>query len=307
MITKESLVQDREQANVALLKLKQKYRPSSESVYLVVEGKDDIAYYTCIFVRYPNFSNFEIIPANNRKNVVKTYEATDWNIYSDKKVFFFVDRDLSEITGEDTPVASNVYVTDEYSIENSLFNEQLFLTTLKIFFGIDDLEKEEIERLSSIYKAAQVEFERIFMPIMSWILFWRLKGLSCNLNNLNSGDFYKVKRGIPRLNEDIQDCLALSTTIHAKCGVTFTPQDLKCYEQMIGDNGGIHKFIRGKYVRSFFVKLLKSVVEEIPAIFPERKKPKAIVEIGPANALQLLCGYMKTPDSLHAFLTQTDI
>lgn len=52
MTTKERLVKDREQANVAFLKLKQKYKPHDQQVYLIVEGKDDIAYYTCISVRY---------------------------------------------------------------------------------------------------------------------------------------------------------------------------------------------------------------------------------------------------------------
>ena len=94
MITKESLVQDREQANMALLELKQKYKQIDETIYAIVEGKDDKAYYTCILARYPKFSNVEIIVANNRKNVVKAFEATDWNLYSDKRVFFFIDRDL---------------------------------------------------------------------------------------------------------------------------------------------------------------------------------------------------------------------
>ena len=44
MTTKEQLVKDREQANVAFLKLKQKYKPHDQKAYLIVEGKDDIAY-----------------------------------------------------------------------------------------------------------------------------------------------------------------------------------------------------------------------------------------------------------------------
>lgn len=58
MTTKEQLVKDREQANVAFLKLKQKYKPHDQQVYLIVEGKDDIAYYTCISVRYCKFAEY---------------------------------------------------------------------------------------------------------------------------------------------------------------------------------------------------------------------------------------------------------
>ena len=113
MTTKERLVKDREQANVAFLKLKQKYKPHDQQVYLIVEGKDDIAYYTCISVRYCKFANSEIICANNRDNVIRAYDSTDWNVFSKDRVFFFVDRDLSDITGEHTPVSQNVYITDD--------------------------------------------------------------------------------------------------------------------------------------------------------------------------------------------------
>lgn len=303
MITKESLVQDREQANVALLELKQKYKQTDETVYAVVEGRDDKAYYTCIFARYPKFSNVEIIIANNRKNVVKAFEATDWNSYSDRRVFFFVDRDLSDITGENTPTAANVYVTDEYSIENSLFNEDLLYVTLKIFFGLD-LEQAEMKKLSQLYLNARKQFEIVFLPIMSWILFWRKTGASCNLNNLNSGDFYRVNCGIWELKKEFQNPTAIEIAIHSECGVAYSQNDISGYVQEICDHGGIQKNIRGKYVRCFFVKFLKSIAASATTLFPNKKKPKAIVEIGYANALQLLCGYMKTPNSLHTFLMQ---
>lgn len=306
MITKDSLVQDREQANVVLLELKQKYNPSSKDVYVVVEGKDDIAYYTCIFARYPKFSNAIIIPANNRKNVVKAFELTNWNIYSDKRVFFFIDRDLSEFTGENTPVASNVYVTDEYSIENSLFNENLFFITLKIFFGVDNLKAEEIGVLSELYHEASKQFEEIFLPIMSWILYWRTNGFSCNLNNLNSGSFYRVTQGVVSLKSEFQCPNAVENEIHSQCGIIYVPQDMSAYTRKICEYGGIKKYIRGKYVRCFFVKFLHSIVDTIVSLFPEQKKPKAIVQIGYGNALQLLCGYMKTPQTLDAFLNEVD-
>lgn len=165
MTTKERLVKDREQANVAFLKLKQKYKPHDQQVYLIVEGKDDIAYYTCISVRYCKFANSEIICANNRDNVIRAYDSTDWNVFSKDRVFFFVDRDLSDITGEHTPVSQNVYITDDYSIENSLFNEQLLFTTLKVFCGLNDLNDEEIEVLSNLYQTAQAAHAQVFLPI----------------------------------------------------------------------------------------------------------------------------------------------
>lgn len=302
MTTKEKLVRDREQANVAFLKLKQKYKPHEDKVYLVVEGKDDIAYYTCILVRYPRFSNFEIIKANSRKNVTQTYDSVDWTIFSPNRVFFFLDRDLSEITGEYTPCASNVYVTDYYSIENSLFNEQLFWVTLKVFYNLDDFDETEFSILSELYQKARFEHENAFITIMGWIVYWRTNKFHCNLNNLNSEDFFVVNQGTFSLKEEYKDDKVLGQTIHSICGVPYNERDISEAVEQIKNHGGIQKCIRGKYVRAFFVKFLNSVITSLPLILSDKHKPKAIVSIGQNNALQLLCGYMATPESLHKFL-----
>ncbi|MGN1158134.1 MAG: DUF4435 domain-containing protein [Agathobacter sp.] len=302
MLTKERLIKDRERANVSYLRLMQTYNPSSNCVYLVVEGKDDIAYYTCIQLRYCQLADCEIIQASNRVNVIKTYEAIDWNVYSSKRILFFVDRDLSEITGEYTPEAKNIYVTDYYSIENSLFTENLLFVALRVYYGVEDLSLEEKEAVSALYRKALEDHERVFMPIMCWILQWRLAKIPCNLNNLNSGDFYKINQGVFEVKAEYQEPGAVVDAIHNACGVYFVDQDLSPLETAIESHGGIRKCIRGKYVKCFFVKFLLSIAGSMQLIFPNRNNPKAIVTIGPNNALQLLCGYMETPHSLNEFL-----
>lgn len=109
MTTKERLVKDREQANVAFLKLKQKYKPHDQQVYLIVEGKDDIAYYTCISVRYCKFANSEIICANNRDNVIRAYDSTDWNDFP-KIEFSSLWIEISRISLENTPRFRKMYI-----------------------------------------------------------------------------------------------------------------------------------------------------------------------------------------------------
>jgi hypothetical protein len=125
MITKKTLVDNRERTNTALLRLKQSYSKHNNRVFLIVEGNDDQAFYKCIIVKYIQHQNYEIIIANSRYNVTNTYRSLDWRCFDRHRVLFFVDRDLSEMTGEYTPNAENVYITDGYSIENSLFNEEI--------------------------------------------------------------------------------------------------------------------------------------------------------------------------------------
>lgn len=303
MITKEQLEKDREQANLAFLRLKQKYKPQEDKVYLVVEGKDDVAYYTCIFARYPQFSEVEIIVANNRKNVIKTYEAVDWNVISSKRVLYFIDRDLSDITGEYTPTAPNVYITDFYSIENSLFNERLLWASLKAIYGINDLEEAESATISSLYQTAVSAHEQAFFVIMAWIVYWRTHSIVCTLNNINSEDLFAIDQGRFTIKDEYKEDKALGEVIHSICGVPYIEQDLSIEIEKIKKCGGIHKCIRGKFVRAFFVKFLNSITSTLPQIFPGKSKPRASVPIGQRNALQILCGYMATPESLDRFLT----
>ena len=68
---------------------------------------------------------------------------------------------------------------------------------------------------------------------MSWVLHWRTKGLSCNLNNLNSGDFYRVNAGAQELKEKFLDSGALTTEIHGQCGVSYSELDLSEYKKII--------------------------------------------------------------------------
>ena len=302
MTIKEQLVKDREQANVAFLKLKQKYNSLDQKIYLIVEGRDDVAYYTCISVRYCKFANSEIICAKNRKNVIRTYEATDWSIFSKDRVFFFVDRDLSDFTGENTPSSPNVYITDDYSIENSLFTEELFFTTLRVFCDLNDLNDTETGVLSCLFHKAKDAHARAFLPIMSWILYWRMNKMPCNLNNINSGEFYHIKQGVFELKSRYCADGAIESAIHTSCQVEYIPHDITPFSNSINSHGGISKWIRGKYVRAFFVKFLNSIIESLPEILPGRSKTTSIITFGQGNILPLLCGYMITPNSLESFL-----
>ncbi len=304
MVTKESLIEDREKANVAFLKLKQLYKKTADNVFLIVEGKDDIAFYTCICLRYAKFSNAEIIPANSRKNVISIYDAIDWTVYSESRVFFFVDRDLSDITNEYTPHAPNVYISDSYSIENSLFDQTLLITAIKVIYGVVDLSSDEINEITRLYNHAYEGFTSFFIPIMSWILSWRINGYKCNLNNLNDGAFYRINQGQFEIVEEYQVSENIVNYIHTACNVTYVAQDINSYSRMIEQHGGIEKNIRGKYLKTFFVKFFSSIRLFFSTLFPGRSTPKPVVTIGAGNALPLLCGYIKTPHSLSEFMSQ---
>lgn len=300
MITKESLVKDRENSNIALLELKKKYRRDEHTIFLIVEGKDDIAYYHCIVNKYIRDTKFFILPANNRKNVIRVFLQVSWDYYSRKRVFFFIDRDLSNLLNEYTPDDLNVYVTDKYSIENSVFTIETMLSTIKVFYGVYDLDTKEEKLLSELYLKAYTSFCDLFCVVMAWIVCWRKSGINCNLNNLISDRYYYIHNGVFIANSNYQTRDVI-IDIHNQCNVMFSDRSIGDICIDIERNGGIDKIIRGKYVKVFFVHFIASVVNSFNELFPNRNKPKATVSLSSKNALGVLAGYSVVPDSLHAF------
>jgi hypothetical protein len=139
---------------------------------------------------------------------------------------------------------------------------------------------------------------------MCWILWWKKCHYKCNLNNLNSGDFYIINAGNFAVRPEFTTDNAIALHIHKYCNIEFGETDLSLLEVEIKEHGGIRRVLREKYIRAFFVKFVYSITDSMPGIIASSGKPKAIVALGYANALQLLCGYMKTPITLDVFLTQ---
>lgn len=80
MITKESLKKSAQNVNQTVLKLRQSYSksPDSKTIYMFVEGKDDICYYSSVMTNRlkPNWG-FKMIAAGNREKVVDAYYKMD--------------------------------------------------------------------------------------------------------------------------------------------------------------------------------------------------------------------------------------
>ena len=185
MDAKRALIEERDKSKVALLQLMQTYNRHDDQVFFIVEGKDDVAFYMAMLQRYPKISDrSSIIVAGNRKNVIRTHDELNWKRYSKKRVFFFVDRDLSDFTKEYTPKSKNIFVTDGYSIENYIFTKELLSKSLRIFFDTRKINEEDEELIKSLFDAAAREFEKLFTPIMGWIILWKRDKNACELDNL---------------------------------------------------------------------------------------------------------------------------
>lgn len=304
MITKESLVQAKDSVNEALMILKQKYNnsPDNKYIYFIVEGKDDIPYYKTKANGYIDDEwNLVCINARNRKNVIKVYKEIDWTIYSKNRIAFFVDRDLSDYTGEETPTDDNVYITDAYSIENTLCTYDTFIQTMKFYYELEDADTSEEKALLDYYNDCWTQFELFAVPIMGKILLWKKNGVNGNYANFRIQSIFSIENMQLKLKNEYDDIDKVIEYLSKQSNVNYVDEDLSIYIDELKSIHNPYEFIRGKYVMAFFVCLINYAASNIDTILIKRKKIKNSLCLGYEDCIFKLCGIMKIPISLRSF------
>lgn len=96
-----------------------RYDPKKKQIFAFYEGDEDSSYYQkMIKSALPKDFELEELVAGCKNNVLKLWREFDWSTYDRHQILFFVDRDLSFWLGEPQSFGENVFVTDEYSVEN---------------------------------------------------------------------------------------------------------------------------------------------------------------------------------------------
>ena len=308
MITKESLIEARESINEAALKIKQQYSNSKElkKIIVVVEGKDDITYYGVKTTQYQQAGyKVSVIPAGNRKKVIAAYDQLDWGVYSKSRILFVVDRDLSDYTLERTPQDENIYVTDKYSIENELCTFMTFLNTLKFYCGMNDIDDSDEEELRKYYSKLNEEFYNIIDPIMGLILYWKLNSIEANYANINCNNIIRISETELTISDELKNDDELLKYVFKQSGVTYDDTiDLASYVAQLKAQSSPDRYVRGKYLLSFFVCMINYVAGKSDVILSSKRKGKMSISVGQADAISKLCALMPIPQTLNEFFEE---
>ncbi|MCH5170193.1 MAG: DUF4435 domain-containing protein [Oscillospiraceae bacterium] len=308
MITKESLIAERESVNEAVLKIKQKYSksPTEKTIFIIVEGKDDITFYGMKAENYKHQDlRIQVIAAGNRKKVVDVYRKLDWNTFSKSRVLFIVDRDLSDYTKEDTPTDDNIYVTDNYSIENDVCTPNTYIKVLKYLAQLNDIDDVDETELLTFYNHSEQQFFNIATPIMALILYWKLNGIDANYANVNFGRIFQFEDNNLSLHPTFKKYSDVIKFVCDKSKVTYDASiDLSCYEELLQNGYQPIHYIRGKYLSCFFSSIINYTVEKSKDILTSKKSSKLSLTVGNKDLIVKLSGYMNIPISLHNFLSK---
>ncbi len=134
-------------------------------VFGFVEGKDDPSFYRSVIERFiPEDWTVDLIRAGNRDKVLATEATFDWTRFYRTQIAFFVDRDFTELTAPGVAYADNVYVTDGYSIENSVVTSDVMLRLLSEVHNVVDWTEDEKREIVSHFNEQMERFGELMMP-----------------------------------------------------------------------------------------------------------------------------------------------
>ena len=270
-----------------------RYDPKKKQVFAFYEGDEDSSYYHhLIKKRVGNNCELEEIVAGCKNNVLKLQREFDWHAYDKKQIVFFVDRDLSYWLDESSEYGENVYVTDEYSVENYIVNPIGFNAWLVHFEGFARANKHEIDYMITEFESTISKFKRIMIPIMAQAIVAKRHDCSISLSDykittdktirfkIDNGhidfDFiadqgYKEKWGLSELNsKEIDD-------------------QIECISTEF-----IHYSVRGKWILHFMAQLGEYMRLHSDVFAPSlgsKGKVSPTCSVPPAQCLSVLAPY----------------
>lgn len=283
------------------------YKATARVVYGFVEGKDDPTFYRGFIENaLPSEWNVELIRAGKKDKVIGALDSLDWSRFSKKRICFFVDRDLSEFLGEQLPSGENLYVTDNYSIENDVVTFGTMKRVLEEVLNITEYDQNEIRVIQELFESNLDTFREVMTPVMSQILIWENNGEKAYLNNIKPETFIKFV--------DCNLCLICEFTspisrveYAAKCAKAkkATDEELTQAEVEFRDRKGLKRFIRGKYLMWFFIKFLLEIHTSTPKFCAKHSKPpKPKLPLCVDNSMSVIGPRVRCPDSLKSFIRQ---
>jgi len=277
------------------------YRQDDRCVYGFVEGKDDPVFYRhLIEYQLPEAWSIKFIPTGSKQKVLRSFQSINWIDFCKRRVGFFVDRDLQDFLGTPQQEETNIYITDGYSIENSVLQYRVLSTVLSDVYQITLLNPEEEDLIKQIIQKNMNNFFEAIMPLMGQILLWRRLGAKANLSNLKLDRIFSFSEA--NFGSHPRDVVLQVAAKQMGCDLC-DDNEIAVAEREIRSHANSWMMIRGKYVLWFSVKQCEALWEAIPKLLPRlQSKPKKRTECGLHNAIVIFGPRGRTPESLKQFI-----
>lgn len=285
---------------------KAKFQKNAKKIYIIVEGKDDIIYYRhCLENFIPDDWEIVAIPASSdncsgscKKKLIKFYEKLDWRKFKKEQIVILTDRDLSDFINEKIPKSRNIYVTDGYSIENSIVNDRTFYRTLTELCCFNEFDETSKTNLLNLFNTQLNNFCFKMLNVMSWIVQWQKNGCNPQLQNIKVKNLFNItSNNLEIVPEDINEF------VHEKCNVPYD-ESISVEEIKLKLSQNLYKYTRGKYLFEFFKCYCETIIDNYSNISSVN-----LTRTGKAINLDFadIAHVSKCPVSLRMFVNNTVI
>jgi uncharacterized protein DUF4435 len=291
--------------NVAYHELLLHYKSTALVVYGVVEGRDDPCYYRGMIEQLlPDHWELVLIKAGNKNKVLKLFGAMDWTRFPQKRIAFFVDRDMSAFLRDALNAHDNLYVTDQYSIDCEIVTWHAFERTLYEVMGLTDVSPTEAQTIKILFENNLARFRESMCPIMAQILLWRRMGAEVSLNKIQPKELFVFNAGCLNLKASYA---SPSDRIDYSASMVNAPPsqlaEICAAESEFRSNQGPEKFTRGKYLVWFFAAMVNEIHQNAPNFCAKHTSPpRACTGLGMSNAMAVVGPRTRCPASLRAFI-----
>jgi len=282
-------------------------KSNEKTIHSFFEGKTDESFYGTIIRRIKD-ENYKLKTyiCGNKDSVYYQHEKLNSRKLKNQMLLFFVDKDIEDIIPYERPLSDNIYVTDYYSIENYIVNDQILEQVWAEIFK-QTSGHELSSALCDKFNRALSDYHRFMIIVMSWILYHRRNlqndhDATLNLDCVKLKRMYEINEHLEfkaRLGhiDDVINMLDLQTKNKTYFFIWNGYKQILCKELVQYDRKCI---VRGHFEMEFFVYFISSlrkVVEKTTA-----KQLKVSVEINDANAVDVLGPRVMLPPSLELFL-----
>lgn len=281
------------------------YQALKPIVYGFVEGKEDPSYYRGFIQNaLPERWTVRLVRGGNRKTVLEILASIPWERFERKRVCFFVDRDLSDFLDEPLIEAENLYITDNYSIENDLVNFYVFERVVEEICDINQIEEHEREQIQLLFENNLHQFCEAMTPVMAQIIIWRRAGHRAHLDNIRPQELFLFEDGNLQSAGGYTSARSrVDYAVHCVGLLGAEKEQLDSIETEFRDRQGLTRFVRGKYLIWFLIKSAQELHGSITKYCGRYTKPPRVrVTLGIANAMAIIGPRGRIPNTLKQFL-----
>ncbi|MBQ9905932.1 MAG: DUF4435 domain-containing protein [Oscillospiraceae bacterium] len=284
----------------------QRYNPKRKQVFVFYEGDEDSSYYKFFLKKHiTDDCEIEEIIAGCKNNVLKIQREFDWKQYNKLQIIFIVDRDLSYWLPDPDITEENVFVTDEYSVENYVVNVDSFEAWLTKFQGFARANKKEIIGMTDLFIRLLPSFSEAMIPIMAEAIIGKRKNRSIKLSDLSIKSVLQFELE----HDNLKFRLNEQPNIRLKWGLT-EDDDIEIQHQIEVIQANRHLYsVRGKWLIVFMAEMgeymRKHANSFAPSLGKEMVKKTCAVES--AQTMTVLAPYSQNnePPRLKSFLDHT--